>query len=220
MQPSQTPCADALRFCDDVGCRYDPDHRESLLNPRTSKRAKQLLDNLRKSCNVAGNCTLQVLDSDLEETLALLTHRHLSRPRREQQGQQEGEGMEQPAHRGEQQQDLPPLAQLLAEAPPAWQQRAAHICASLEAGGSCELCQAAVRVLCVTPCACLLCVDCLNLERTRCARCETPYLMQVRVGVARGLPAGLLGTRSTQPLPVDAAFPSSVHHTHYFFKRC
>ena len=178
-----------LMLCDVnvIVCRYDPDNKESLLNPgsRTAGRARQTLNNLRKSCNVAGNCRLQVLQTDLDETMALLTHRHLSMLRQEQ-GQQGGG--EQPAHRGEQQQDLPPLAELLAESPAAWQERAAHIRASLEFGGSCELCLAAVRVLFVTPCACLLCVDCASLERTRCARCETPYLMQVCIGLIRGRP--------------------------------
>ena len=44
-------------------CRYDPDHRESLLSERTSQRAAQTLKNLRLSCNVAGNAVLQAGDA-------------------------------------------------------------------------------------------------------------------------------------------------------------
>lgn len=42
-------------------CRYDPDHRESLLNPgkETTRRARQTLGNLRQGANVAGNVLLQ-----------------------------------------------------------------------------------------------------------------------------------------------------------------
>lgn len=39
---------------------YDESHRESLLNAGNTKRAQQTLNNLRMSCNVAGNCVLQV----------------------------------------------------------------------------------------------------------------------------------------------------------------
>jgi hypothetical protein len=39
--------------------RLDPDNNESLLNSKNSKRASQTLENLRRSCNVAGNCALQ-----------------------------------------------------------------------------------------------------------------------------------------------------------------
>lgn len=40
--------------------QYDESHRESLLNAANGKRATQTLNNLRMSCNVAGNCVLQV----------------------------------------------------------------------------------------------------------------------------------------------------------------
>ena len=40
--------------------QYDDSHRESLLNAANWKRAQQTLNNLRMSCNVAGNCVLQV----------------------------------------------------------------------------------------------------------------------------------------------------------------
>jgi hypothetical protein len=41
------------------GFRYDPDNKESLLNPANNHRAAQTMNNMRKSCNVAGNCQLQ-----------------------------------------------------------------------------------------------------------------------------------------------------------------
>lgn len=39
---------------------FDPNHRESLLSERNHARAGQTAYNLRLSCNVAGNCALQV----------------------------------------------------------------------------------------------------------------------------------------------------------------
>jgi hypothetical protein len=207
-------------LCDDVTCRYDPDHKESLQNPsrHTVKRAGQACKNMLMSCNVAGNCRLQVLQTDLDETMALLTHRQLSKLRQQRQ-QESGE---QPAHRGELQQDLPPLAELLAESPGVWQARAARIRASLEFGGSCELCLAAVRVLLVTPCACLLCVDCASLERTRCARCETPYLMQVCMALVFTGACWPALHVLPQPPPIYTSQTAkccilTVRHAHIFF---
>ena len=43
--------------------RYDPDHKESLLCEANTRRSTQTLRNLRLSCNVAGNCELQVRGS-------------------------------------------------------------------------------------------------------------------------------------------------------------
>ena len=212
--------------------RYDPDHRESLLNPgkETAKRALQTLNNLRLSANVAGarraacahwlpptashchpcsgpllacmhaplcrppacgpppalpprppfpagNCVLQVLHSDVVETLQLLTMRHLA-----QQHTQQAQLGSPPAHRQEQQQALEPLAQLLQRAGQDWRDRADHIQASLEGGGACDKCGSLVRVLCVTPCACLLCVDCASPDQDpprACIRCGEAFRMQV-----------------------------------------
>lgn len=48
---------------------YDPDHRESLLAENNRQRASATFNNLRLSCNVAGNCKLQV-------TLGIATMTH------------------------------------------------------------------------------------------------------------------------------------------------
>ncbi|KAL4420646.1 hypothetical protein ABPG75_010302 [Micractinium tetrahymenae] len=154
---------------------YDPDHQESLLNSRRRENreyAARTLTNIRMSANVAGNCKLQVLASDVVETMQLLTLRELSR--------QQGTPAEAIplAHRAQQAGDLAPLAELLASAGADWQRRAAHIRACLEEGGPCERCNAVVRVLLAAPCACLLCVDCASTDRERCACCATPYGMQ------------------------------------------
>lgn len=90
------------------------------------------------------------------------------------------------AYRADQAGELAPLAELLTAAGRDWQRRAAHIRTSLEEGGACERCGAAVRVLVVAPCACLLCVDCAATDRERCACCASPYAMQVGCQVARG----------------------------------
>lgn len=86
-----------------------------------------------------------------------------------------------PAHKQEQQAALAPLAQLLEAAGREWAARAAHIRECLEEGGACDRCGAVVRVLCVAPCACLLCVDCASSQRTACPKCTMHYRMQVRL---------------------------------------
>lgn len=59
---------------------YDEDHNESLLNhSRNAKWAKEMLNNVKKSCCVAGNCNLQAKESDIKETLELLVERHAER---------------------------------------------------------------------------------------------------------------------------------------------
>lgn len=132
--------------------------------------------------------TNQVLHSDVEETLQLLTMRQLAEqgqpvPGSPTAGAAAGAGPSRPAgstHKQEQQAALAPLAQLLEAAGPEWAGRAAHIRACLEEGGACARCSAVVRVLCVAPCACLLCVDCASSERTACPQCGEPYRMQAR----------------------------------------
>lgn len=58
LRPSMTCCA-CCAWCG-AAVQYDDSHRESLLNSTNAKRAQQTLNNLRMSCNVAGNCVLQV----------------------------------------------------------------------------------------------------------------------------------------------------------------
>lgn len=132
---------------------------------------------------------LQVQDSDVEETLQLLSMRQLAEQGREvpcspTAGTAGTAGTSSaaaaPAHKQEQQAALAPLAQLLEAAGREWAARAAHIRACLQEGGACDRCAAVVRVLCVAPCACLLCVDCASSQRTACPKCAQPYRMQVR----------------------------------------
>ena len=60
---------------------YDPDHNESLLNTsRNSKWAREMLQNIKQSCCVAGHCDLVTQASDVKETLELLIER-LAYPR-------------------------------------------------------------------------------------------------------------------------------------------
>ena len=55
---------------------YDEDHHESLLNhTRNGKWAKEMLFNIKKSCCVAGHCNLEAKETDIKETLELLTER-------------------------------------------------------------------------------------------------------------------------------------------------
>lgn len=53
----------------------DPSHRESLLSPRNSQWAIQMLNNVRMSCCVAGVINLSVKEEDLLETLELIAER-------------------------------------------------------------------------------------------------------------------------------------------------
>ena len=56
---------------------YDPDHHESLLNvSKNSKWAREMLENIKKSCCVAGHCDLLAKREDVKETLELLVQRH------------------------------------------------------------------------------------------------------------------------------------------------
>eukprot|EP00271_Cylindrocystis_brebissonii_P019423 TRINITY_DN5891_c0_g2_i1.p1 TRINITY_DN5891_c0_g2~~TRINITY_DN5891_c0_g2_i1.p1 ORF type:complete len:1826 (+),score=364.90 TRINITY_DN5891_c0_g2_i1:281-5479(+) len=50
----------------------DPDHAESLLNPKQWKLARELLNNVRISCCVAGHMSLQDVGSDIEDTMLQL----------------------------------------------------------------------------------------------------------------------------------------------------
>eukprot|EP00899_Mesostigma_viride_P015234 jgi/Mesvir1/23711/Mv18658-RA.2 len=50
----------------------DPDHVESLLNPRQSKRAKQLLNNVRLTCCLAGHIKTAIIREELTESLDIL----------------------------------------------------------------------------------------------------------------------------------------------------
>jgi hypothetical protein len=108
-------------------------------------------------------CLPQVKEEDLLETIDLLTAWREARR----------DAAPQPADPGES------------------QERLSRIRTGLESGGQCDRCPAAVRVLCVTPCACLLCVDCTSLDRTRCPKCGTPYKMQVRGWACGGMAAPL-----------------------------
>ncbi|GJD09671.1 F-box protein [Galdieria sulphuraria] len=50
----------------------DPDHTQSLLHPKNRHAARQAIDNVRKSCCIAGHIKLSVLQEDLNETLGKL----------------------------------------------------------------------------------------------------------------------------------------------------
>ena len=60
---------------------YDPDHEESLINvAKNSKWAREMLENIKKSCCVAGHCDLRAKREDVKETLELLIDRHRGAP--------------------------------------------------------------------------------------------------------------------------------------------
>ncbi|GJQ09416.1 hypothetical protein GpartN1_g1207.t1 [Galdieria partita] len=50
----------------------DPDHTQSLLHPKNRHAARQAIENVRKSCCIAGHIKLSVLQEDLNETLGKL----------------------------------------------------------------------------------------------------------------------------------------------------
>lgn len=138
----------------------------------------------------AWSTPLQVLEQDVVETMQLLTRRHINMQQLAPDPAAAGPSRQQPlvqlCHAAEEEEGKPPpLQQLLDEAGPEWSRRARHIRACLEEGGACDLCSSVVRVLCVTPCACLLCVTCASLDRERCPQCWQEYYMQARVLDAR-----------------------------------
>ena len=56
---------------------YDPDHEECMLNTnRNSKWAREMMNNIKKSCCVAGNCDIVAKPEDIKESLELLLGRH------------------------------------------------------------------------------------------------------------------------------------------------
>ncbi|KAK9807648.1 hypothetical protein WJX72_005276 [[Myrmecia] bisecta] len=130
---------------------HDDDHVESLLNMRNAKWAKQMLHNVKMSCCLAGTCNLVAQEADLQETIDLLAAR-LGLPKAAVHG--------------------PPWVE---EAHPL-----AGVEAQLRAGGLCQLCSAPSRLLIVTPCAHLLCVDCTIQTRLCCPlpSCQQAYRMQ------------------------------------------
>jgi hypothetical protein len=120
---------------------------------------------------------LQVVESDVVETLQLLTLRYVHMNGATSAAA--GPAPEPLVHHAEELGGHPPLNELFGQAGPAAAARMRHIRACLEEGGACEACSAVVRVICATPCACLLCVGCASLDRERCPRCDTAYHMQV-----------------------------------------
>jgi len=50
----------------------DPDHTQSLLHPKNRHAARQAIENVRKSCCIAGHIQLSVLEEDLHLTLSKL----------------------------------------------------------------------------------------------------------------------------------------------------
>lgn len=132
-------------------CRYDPDHKESLLAPSQSQKSASVISNIALACNVAGNCDLQVSDQDLHDTIDLIAKNlKLEGPSRD-----------------------------ISEGPPFV--GAGHplflIENALRFGGQCHRCRRLYRVLFATPCGCLTCVDCTSTARIMCSHCKTLFVM-------------------------------------------
>ena len=132
---------------------YDPDHKESLLSAGQATKATAYLSNVALACNVSGNCDLQVSNKDLYESLELVSS-----------SLQLEWSVEKTIL------DTPPY---LPEEHPL-----SHLESSLCHGGPCSKCSLIFRVLFVTPCGCLLCVECTSQDRKRCSNCGVQYLMQ------------------------------------------
>lgn len=131
----------------------DPDHIESLLSPKNSKWAREMLENVRMSCCIAGNCELEATEADIRETLILLAHRN---------------GFEQV----EKHVQMPPF--LDDDHPLKMVEN------GLRHGGHCGKCKEWARLLLVTPCAHLLCLECVAGSKTNCTMpgCGKAYKMQ------------------------------------------
>ena len=131
----------------------DPDHIESLLSPKNSKWAREMLENVRMSCCIAGNCELEATEADIRETLILLADRN---------------GYE----RVEDHVLIPPF---LAD-----DHALKKVENGLRHGGHCGKCEEWARLLLVTPCAHLLCLECIAGSKTNCTmpNCGKAYKMQ------------------------------------------
>eukprot|EP01026_Neomeris_dumetosa_P074932 TRINITY_DN7848_c0_g1_i2.p1 TRINITY_DN7848_c0_g1~~TRINITY_DN7848_c0_g1_i2.p1 ORF type:complete len:611 (-),score=61.69 TRINITY_DN7848_c0_g1_i2:538-2370(-) len=132
-----------------LGDWKDPDHNESLLNPRNAKHASVLHKNVLLSCNLAGNLDVNPTRQDLAETLQLLCQRH--QVPMVQNNTNEILEVGHPLKRIER---------------------------GLRDGGKCDRCNLWHRMMCATPCAHLLCTSCVELSQTYCSHCKQKYKMQ------------------------------------------
>ncbi|KAK9843797.1 hypothetical protein WJX81_006788 [Elliptochloris bilobata] len=130
----------------------DEHHEESMLHVKNTLWGAQMLQNLRWSCNVSGAIVMRLNEEDMKETLEKLVELH------------------------------PHLPAVEAQSPP-WlpvDHPLVGVEGALRHGGACERCAAWSRLLLVTPCIHMLCVDCAGLDRERCAleACGRAYRMQ------------------------------------------
>eukprot|EP00887_Chlorella_sp_A99_P007154 scaffold2.g7154.t1 len=122
----------------------DPDHRESLLSDANRDRARQTLNNLRLSCNVSGNCTLQARAA----------------PPPGPPGPARLAALGPPARRFPASSPAAPPAGALS--PPYLEEGHSleRVQRAMMWGGACDVCAVRRRVTLFTPCAHVLCTDC------------------------------------------------------------
>lgn len=157
---SYSSLIDLVRFNLITSDWFDPDHKESLMSKSQASRAVSFLFNVALACNVAGTCALRVSDEDLWDTLELLSSR---------------QGLEMPSK------------EILVSGPPYLDEThpLRRIEDSLCHGGTCDTCSQFYRILFVTPCACITCVDCTATDRYTCSHCGTPYTMHASTDPTR-----------------------------------
>ncbi|CAG9464295.1 unnamed protein product [Pedinophyceae sp. YPF-701] len=177
---------------------FDPDHRESLLNPGNGALARQMFENLAKACVMAGGFEFVAPERHIGETLDLIARR-LHRLGRATPGEcPEVGALDDGA--AEARHTVPSPSGDASERLCTWTsaQHPLHgVELALRCGGRCGCCGAAARFPLVTPCAHVLCVECAggrdaakrqrggraavpprDAARVRCGACGEPYAMQ------------------------------------------
>eukprot|EP00871_Galdieria_phlegrea_P005838 jgi/Galph1/741/GphlegSOOS_G5550.1 len=126
----------------------DPEHPQSLLNPKNRHVARQAIENVRKSCCIAGHIKLAVIEEEFHEMLLKLSE-ELKRifPNDEMAPLEEKQTI------------------LEAVEKAIWE------------GHSCQRCQEWIRLPIITPCGHILCIDCIASSRTCCPleNCKREY---------------------------------------------
>lgn len=157
---SYSSLIDLVRFNLITSDWFDPDHKESLMSKSQASRATSFLFNVALACNVAGVCDLQVSNEDLWDTLELLSDR---------------QGLQMPSK------------DTFISGPPYLDEihPLRRIEDTLCHGGICDTCSQYYRILFVTPCACITCVDCTAIDRYKCSHCGEPYTMHASTDPTR-----------------------------------
>ena len=155
----------------------DENHVESILNrsAKNAKWARQMMNNVRMSCCIAGAMNTVVKEEDLLDLLCRVSKR-LGLPSPQDSWDEMHGSSGGPSHGSS------TLEQFTRAGPP-WlppHHPLSRIEKGLREGGACDVCMAITPQPLATPCGHLLCLDCATPCRKHCPvpSCRIPYTMQ------------------------------------------